>query len=131
MKFHLDAASELPNYLQLEHQIKTACLHGKLKPGDQLPSIRALAKELSIAIITVKRAYDDLEQEKIIELRHGKGAFIREIQKTKLKHEAADQIEQELSVLLNHAQALGICKQEIKSMLLKKLTEFKEDEDND
>ncbi len=131
MKFHLDAASEVPNYLQLEHQIKTACLHGKLKPGDQLPSIRALAKELSIAIITVKRAYDDLEKEKVIELRHGKGAFVREVQKSKLKHEAAEQMEQELTVLLSHAQALGISKQEIKSILLKKLAEFKEEQDND
>ena len=131
MKFHLDASSELPNYIQLEQQIKTACLHGVLKPGDQLPSIRALAKELSIAIITVKRAYDDLEKDKIIELRQGKGAFVRQIEKKKLKHDAADQIEQELSVLLNHAEALGIAKNEIKTMLLRKLSEYKEDETYD
>lgn len=129
MKFYLDASSELPNYVQLENQIKTACLHGKLKPGDQLPSIRALAKELSIAIITVKRAYDDLEKEKVIELRQGKGAFIRQIQKNKLKSDAAEQIEQELSILLSHAEALGISKQEIKTMLLKKLNEYKEETD--
>ncbi len=129
MKFYLDASSELPNYVQLENQIKTACLHGKLKPGDQLPSIRALAKELSIAIITVKRAYDDLEKEKVIELRQGKGAFIRQVQKSKLKSDAAEQIEQELSILLSHAEALGISKQEIKTMLLKKLNEYKEETD--
>ena len=129
MKFYLDASSELPNYVQLENQIKTACLHGKLKPGDQLPSIRALAKELSIAIITVKRAYDDLEKEKVIELRQGKGAFIRQIQKNKLKSDAAEQIEQELSILLSHTEALGISKQEIKTMLLKKLNEYKEETD--
>ena len=129
MKFYLDASSELPNYIQLENQIKTACLHGKLKPGDQLPSIRALAKELSIAIITVKRAYDDLEKEKVIELRQGKGAFIRQVQKSKLKSDAAEQIEQELSILLSHAEALGVDKYEIKNMLLKKLNEYKEETD--
>lgn len=131
MKFHLDASSETPNYLQLEQQIKTACLQGILKPGDQLPSIRSLAKELSIAIITVKRAYDDLEKEKVIELRQGKGCFIRKIEKTKLKNEAAEQIEQEIHLLLKHAEVLGVTKTEIKQILLRKLSEFKEEQDDE
>lgn len=131
MKFHLDAYSELPNYLQLEQQIKTACLQGKLKPGDQLPSIRSLAKELNIAIITVKRAYDDLEKEKVIELRQGKGCFIRHVEKHKLKHEAAEQIEQEITQLIYHAEALGVTETEIKEILIKKLSEFKEEQDHD
>ena len=131
MKFYLDTASDLPNYLQLENQIKTACLQGKLKPGDQLPSIRSLAKELSIAIITVKRAYDDLEKERIIELRQGKGCFVRSVEKHKLKNEAAEQIEMELDTLLKHARALGVTEIELQHLLMMKLNELKEEHEDD
>ena len=97
MIFHLDPATEEPNYLQLEHQIKTACLQSKLKPGDQLPSIRVLAKDLSIAIITVKRAYDDLQSEGIIELRQGKGCFIKDIEITQLQNDNYQIIQKKLN----------------------------------
>ena len=128
MKFSLDPSSELPNYLQLEQQIKTACLNGKLKPGDQLPSIRALAKELSIAIITVKRAYDDLEKEKIIELRQGKGAFVHHIETQQLQHEAYHQMQQKLEVLISLAKSLGLSNKEIITLLNHQIYKIKEDE---
>ena len=128
MKFILDPSSDMPNYLQLEHQIKTACLNGKLKPGDQLPSIRSLAKELSIAIITVKRAYDDLEKEKIIELRQGKGAFVHYIETQQLQNEVLHQIEHELTSVIIHSKTLGLSNKEILLILNKQIQKIKEDE---
>lgn len=77
MRISLEPGSANPNYLQIENSIKKQILRGQLRPGDQLPSIRQLARELQIAIITVKRAYDDLEQEGIVETHQGKGCFVR------------------------------------------------------
>ncbi|MBQ7890320.1 MAG: GntR family transcriptional regulator [Erysipelotrichaceae bacterium] len=127
MLFHLDPASEEPNYLQLEHQIKTACLHGKLKPGDQLPSIRVLAKDLSIAIITVKRAYDDLQSEGIIELRQGKGCFIKKVQTSSLQKQNMLLIHKKLNELIHYAKEIGCTNQEIESLLEQFLMNIKEE----
>ena len=74
--FRLSASSGVPLYLQLMEQIKHAVETGALRPGDQLPSIRALAQELTMNPNTVVRTYRELEHEGIIELRHGLGAFI-------------------------------------------------------
>ena len=62
MRILLDSNSNDPNYLQIENAIRSAICQGQLWPQEQLPSIRQLAKQLQVAIITVKRAYDDLEQ---------------------------------------------------------------------
>lgn len=75
MRIFLNSSSNDPNYLQIENAIRSAICQGQLRPQDQLPSIRQLAKQLQVAIITVKRAYDDLEQAGMIETRQGKGCF--------------------------------------------------------
>ena len=127
MKFHIDTASDIPNYLQLEHQIKTACLQQKLKPGDQLPSIRALAKELSIAIITIKRAYDDLQAEGIIELRQGKGCFIKEIKTSKLTQQNQILLNNKITELIHYAKEIGCTEDEITIALLDAARKRQED----
>jgi GntR family transcriptional regulator len=66
----------VPIYLQLMEQVKHAIETGALKPGDQLPGIRPLAEELVINANTVAKAYRELEHERVIELRHGAGAFV-------------------------------------------------------
>ena len=76
MIFHLNHSSGRPIYLQVMDQIKHAIETGALRPGDQLPAIRALGEELVINPNTVIRAYRDLQHEGVIELRHGSGAFI-------------------------------------------------------
>ena len=76
MIFHLNHSSGRPIYLQLMDQIKHAIDTGALRPGDQLPAIRALGEELVINPNTVIRAYRDLQHDGVIELRHGSGAFI-------------------------------------------------------
>ncbi len=74
--FRLNASSGVPLYLQLMEQVKHAVETGALRPGDQLPTIRALAQELVMNPNTVVRAYRELEHEGIVELRHGLGVFI-------------------------------------------------------
>src|SRR5690349_20670234 len=69
-------ASGVPIYLQLKEQIRHACETGALKPGDALPGIRALAESMVINPNTVARVYRELEQEGLLELRHGVGAFV-------------------------------------------------------
>src|SRR4030081_2534332 len=74
--FRLNATSGVPLYVQLMEQVKHAVETGALRPGDQLPTIRALAQELVMNSNTVVRAYRELEHEGVVELRHGLGVFI-------------------------------------------------------
>ena len=78
MLFRINPSSGIPVYLQLIEQVKHAVETGALRPGDQLPAIRKLAKDLVINPNTVVRAYRELVHEKIIELKQGSGAFVSE-----------------------------------------------------
>jgi GntR family transcriptional regulator len=78
MIFRLPQPSGVPVYLQLIEQVRHAVETGALRAGDQLPTIRKVAGELVINPNTVARAYRELEQEGILELRHGTGAFVKE-----------------------------------------------------
>ena len=78
MALRLNPASGVPLYLQLIEQVKHAIETGAIRAGEQLPSVRQMAEDLVINPNTVARAYRDLEQEGIIELKHGLGAFIRD-----------------------------------------------------
>jgi GntR family transcriptional regulator len=76
--FRLNPSSGVPLYLQLMEQVKHAVATGALREGDQLPTIRKVAEDLVMNPNTVVRAYRELAQEGVIELRHGSGAFIKE-----------------------------------------------------
>lgn len=76
LHFQIDAHSGMPVYRQLLDQVKYYVASGTLGPGDQLPSIRELAQTLAINPTTVVRVYSDLEHEGVIEMKHGKGAFV-------------------------------------------------------
>ena len=78
LHLHLDPHSGLPVYRQMIDQIKYYVASGALKPGQQLPSVRELAQRLSINPTTVVKAYTELQHEEVIDLRHGKGAFVAE-----------------------------------------------------
>lgn len=78
MTIRLNPASGVPLYLQLIEQVKHAIETGTIRAGEQLPSVRQMAEDLVINPNTVARAYRELEHERIIELKHGSGAFIRE-----------------------------------------------------
>ena len=76
MQFVVSGQSTLPIYEQIIGQVKTAIVAGDVKPGDMLPSIRALAKDLQISVITTKRAYEELEKEGLIYSVSGKGFYV-------------------------------------------------------
>ena len=76
LHFQINPNSGVPVYRQLIDQIKYYIASGTLHPGDQLPSIRELAQKLAVNPTTVVRVYSDLEHESVIEMRHGKGAFV-------------------------------------------------------
>ena len=76
MNININNSSTVPLYEQIQNQIKTQILNGTLAPGEGLPSIRNLAKELKVSIITSKRAYEELEKEGFVETVTGKGTFV-------------------------------------------------------
>ncbi len=78
LHFQIDPHSGIPVYRQMMDQVKYYVASGTLRPGDQLPSIRELAQGLTVNPTTVVKAYTELEHEEVIEMRHGKGAFITE-----------------------------------------------------
>lgn len=117
MRILLDDSNNEPNYLQIENQIKDMLYQGTLKPNDQLPSIRVLAQQLSVAIITIKRAYDDLEKEGIVELRQGKGCFIKAVNHKKLEEQLEDEFKQKVMELIALGTQRGLSKEKMASIL--------------
>lgn len=77
-RFHLDLRSDAPIYIQIVDQVKGQIASGALQPGDQLPTVRALATELRINFNTVARAYRILDEERIISTQQGRGTYITE-----------------------------------------------------
>ena len=110
-------ASDRPIYEQIYMQLKGAILRGELREGDALPSIRALAKDLRISVITTKRAFDDLEGDGFIYSVQGKGSFVAAKNSELLREENLKQIEQKLSEALMLARQGGISDQELIEML--------------
>ena len=110
-------ASDRPIYEQIYMQLKGAILRGELREGDALPSIRALAKDLRISVITTKRAFDDLERDGFIYSVQGKGSFVAAKNSELLREENLKQIEQKLSEALMLARQCGISDQELIEML--------------
>ena len=106
--------SNIPLYKQIVSQIKLQVLKGKLKEGEMLPSIRRLAKELKISIITVKHAYEDLEEEGFIETTVGKGSFIALTNKERLREAQISKIEEKLEEIIAEAKAINMTKDEMK-----------------
>lgn len=110
-------SSELPIYQQIVNQIRDSILRGELKEGELLPSIRTLAKDLRISVITTRRAYDDLEHEGYIVSVSGKGSFVAK-QNAELLHESRLSIVQaKLEEALNCAKSLEISRDEVFGLL--------------
>lgn len=109
--------SETPIYEQIEEQIKAMILNGDLKEGDGLPSMRLLAKELRISIITTKRAYEELERDGYIESYTGKGSFVKGINRELVKETVVYEIEGLFEEILDKAKMAGISHEELLEIL--------------
>lgn len=109
--------SDKPIYEQITDQLKQAILTGVLTTGDALPSIRALARELKISVMTTKRAYADLERNGFIETVAGKGSFVSERNQDFLREELVRQIEVHLTKAVAIAQTADVKKEELLELL--------------
>jgi len=117
MHSHLSNASDKPIYEQITVQLKEAILANKLQAGDALPSIRALAKDLKISVMTTKRAYADLERDGFIETVAGKGSFVTERNQDFLREELLRQVEEHMQKAVKTAKTAGMTKEEIQELL--------------
>ena len=117
MKIIISNSSPDPIYDQVTKQIKAQIISGDLTEGEALPSIRKLAKDLQISVITTKRAYEELEKEGFIDTVGGKGCFVAMQNKELLKEKRIKTVEDMLSDAVNEARKLGIEYNELKTML--------------
>jgi GntR family transcriptional regulator len=128
LTLNLDFHSGLPIYTQIVNQIQSQLVNGILKPGDQLPTVRALASELRINFNTVARAYRILDEERIISTQQGRGTYITEIPPPevtdKLRHEALTELTQRF---INEALRLGFSEREINQTVRDNLKSNKKD----
>ncbi|MBP3506618.1 MAG: GntR family transcriptional regulator [Lachnospiraceae bacterium] len=106
-----------PIYQQISSQIKAMIMNGTLKEGDALPSMRTLAMQLRISVITTKRAYEDLERDGFIESYTGKGCFVKGQNTELLREEHLRQIEQLLCDASEKAKMTGVELDELKEIL--------------
>lgn len=106
-----------PIYDQISGQIKAQILSGALSPGDALPSIRGLAKDLKISVITTKRAYDELEAQGLINTVAGKGCFVAEKNLDLIREQKLKELEDHLDAAVELAAQCGVSALELMEML--------------
>ncbi len=108
---------ETPIYDQIVRQIKGLILSGALAEGEMLPSIRALARDLRISVITTKRAYEELEREGFVTTVPGKGCFVARRNLDLVREEARREVEEHLSKAATAARSGGVSREETLEML--------------
>ena len=117
MEIYIDNKSGTPIYDQIYTQIKNLILSGELSEDAPLPSIRNLAKDLRISVITTKRAYDELEREGFIYTVAGKGCFVAPKNIELIREENLKKVEEHLMKAAELAAACGLKRQELFDML--------------
>ncbi len=117
MDIIISNASGKPIYEQITSQIKTMILNGTLREGEALPSMRLLAKELRISVITTKRAYEDLERDGFIDTATGRGSFVAGKNIEFVREEHLRMIEEKIQEAVGLAKTAGISHEEITEML--------------
>ena len=127
LTLQLDFHSGLPIYTQIVNQIQSQLVNGILKPGDQLPTVRALASELRVNFNTVARAYRILDEARIISTQQGRGTYITEIPPPevteKLRKESLSELTQRY---ISEAYRLGFSEREVSQMVRDSLKLWKE-----
>lgn len=113
MDIIISNTSSMPIYEQIVMQIKKNIMNGNLKEGETLPSMRTLAKELRISVITTKRAYEELESAGFIITVMGKGSFVAKKNIERIKEEQFKEIERNIQYIVEQAQSNGISLQEL------------------
>lgn len=109
--------SNLAIYEQITNQIKSAIINKEIVAGDAMPSIRGLAKDLQISVITTKRAYEELEKEGLLYSVSGKGFYVCEQNTDILKEKKIRMIERHLQDILNECRDAGLSLEDIQNMV--------------
>ena len=118
MEIHISNSSGIPIYEQLVTQIKNLILNGALQDGEALPSMRLLAKELRISVITTKRAYEELEREGFLCTVVGKGSFVAAKNPDLLREQQRRIVEDSLAKAVESAKNYGTSLEELQESLL-------------
>ena len=116
MRIIIQNSSMVPIYEQVVNQIKAQIISGELKDGDVLPSVRNMAAELRISSLTVKKAYDFLEEEGLVTTIHGKGTFVNAADGQMAAEARRKAIEDDLSLVVSKAFSAGLNKEELKEI---------------
>jgi GntR family transcriptional regulator len=117
MKIVISNSSADPIYEQITRQVKAQIIGGDLREGEPLPSIRKLAHDLQISVITTKRAYEELEKEGFIDTVEGKGSFVAMQNKELLREKKMKLVEEKLSGAVEEAKLFGISLAELEEIL--------------
>lgn len=117
MKIILKNTSEYPIYEQIKQQIKENILKGYVSSGEHLPSMRELAKDLQVSLITTKRAYEDLEKDGFVTTIRGKGTFVKEQDNSILKEKQFFVIENLAKSMTKEAKTIGMSLEELQEIL--------------
>ena len=117
MDIIISNTSGVPIYEQIEEQIKSQIMTGALTAGEVLPSMRVLAKELKISIITTKRAYEDLERDGFIESVTGKGSFVKAVNSDIVKENMMFEIQELMDKACDKAVIGKVTRDELKEMI--------------
>ena len=117
MKIVISNTSEAPLYQQIKDQIKDAILKEEITEGDALPSIRAFANDLKVSVLTIRRVYDELEQEGFVTSQVGIGTFVSTSNIELLRDSKRRLVEKKMLDMIQTAKSLGIGKDDLNAMM--------------
>lgn len=112
----INNSSMTPIYEQMVGQIKAQIMSGERKEGEMLPSVRALAKDLRVSALTVKKAYDELEREGFVTTVHGKGTFVTSANQEIMLEEKKKEVEADLEGAIRKGRSCGMSDEEINEL---------------
>ena len=113
----INNTSMQPIYEQIVNQIKALIMQGKLKEETMLPSVRSLSKDLKVSALTVKKAYDALEEQGFIVTVHGKGSFVACANQELMLEEKRKELEMELETVIRKGRSLGMSEKELTDLI--------------
>ena len=117
MKILISNSSDKPLYQQIKEQIIDAILKGELAEGDPLPSIRSFANDIKVSVLTIRRVYDELEQEGFTTSQIGIGTFVSTGNVELLRDSKRHMVEKQMQKLIDTAKTLNITKEELNAMM--------------
>jgi len=117
LKILISNTSEKPLYQQIKEQVKDAILKGELVEGEMLPSIRNLANDLRVSVLTIRRVYDELETEGFVTSQAGRGTFVASGNIELLRESKRHLVEQKIQDVIKTAKSLNISREELNAMM--------------